>query len=180
VVLVLSLLVVISAISVPLLNGSFSRAHLNSASDVLRDGWSRARLAAMQAGETHVFRFEPNGARYQIVSLDKLSLPEANELPPDDPDAEHSPHDMLRLSQARLPDNVIFAAGEIAASNQIAALLGSPNDETWSAPILFHPDGTTSDASVLLQNDRGQTIRVTLRGLTGIASASDVGREAAP
>jgi type II secretory pathway pseudopilin PulG len=179
VVLVLSLLVVVAAISVPYLNGAFSRAHLNSSSDVLRDAWSRARLAAMQTGETHVFRFEPKGARYQIVPLDKLSLPEANELTPDDPDAEHSPHDMLRLSQARLPDNVIFAAGDIAASNQVAALLGAPSDETWSAPILFNPDGTTSDASVLLQNDRGQTIRVTLRGMTGIATASDVGMEAA-
>jgi hypothetical protein len=45
---------------------------------------------------------------------------------------------------------------------------------------LFNPDGTTSDASILLQNDTGQTIRVTLRGLTGVADASDVGQEAAP
>ena len=50
----------------------------------------------------------------------------------------------------------------------------------WSPPILFNPDGTTSDASLVLQNDKGQTIRVTLRGLTGIADASDVGREAMP
>jgi hypothetical protein len=53
-------------------------------------------------------------------------------------------------------------------------------DENWSPPILFKPDGTTSDASVVLQNDRGETIRVTLRGLTGIASASEVGSEAVP
>jgi hypothetical protein len=179
-VLVLSLLVVIAAVSAPFLGGAFSRAHLNSASDVLRDGWSRARLVAMQSGDTHVFRFEPMGARYQIVPLDQLALPEANELAPDDPDAEHSPHDRLRLPQARLPDNVIFAAGDIAASNQIAAMLGAPQTETWSAPIVFNPDGTTSDASVLLQNDRGETIRVTLRGMTGIATASDVGMEAPP
>jgi type II secretory pathway pseudopilin PulG len=180
VVLVLSLLVVIAAVTAPFLGGAFSRAHLNSASDVLRDGWSRARLAAMQSGEMHVFRFEPNGARYQIVPLDQLALPETNALAPDDPDAEHSPHDMLRLPQARLPDNVIFAAGDIAASSHVAALLGAPTDETWSAPIMFNPDGTTSDATVLLQNDRGETIRVTLRGMTGIASASDVGMEAVP
>ena len=47
VILVLSLLVVIGAISVPLLNGSFSRAHLNAAADLLRDAWSRSRLTAV-------------------------------------------------------------------------------------------------------------------------------------
>jgi hypothetical protein len=45
---------------------------------------------------------------------------------------------------------------------------------------VFQSDGTTTDASVLLQNDLGQTIRVTLRGMTGIASSSEVGMEAVP
>jgi prepilin-type N-terminal cleavage/methylation domain-containing protein len=178
VVLVLSLLVIVAAVSVPFLNGSFSRAHLNSASDLLRDAWSSGRLAAMQSGKTHAFRFEPKGARFQLVPLEELGLPEKNELPSDDPDAEHSPADILRLSEPRLPDNVIFAAGDIAESSQVAALVGTSKNETWSAPILFNPDGTTSDASLVLQNDREQTIRVTLRGITGIASASEVGNEA--
>jgi hypothetical protein len=33
---------------------------------------------------------------------------------------------------------------------------------------------------VLLQNDQGMTIRVILRGLTGIANAGNVGKEAVP
>jgi type II secretory pathway pseudopilin PulG len=180
VVLVLSLLVVIAAVSMPLLNGSFSRAHLNSASELLRDAWSRGRLAAMQSGQIQTFRFEPKGGHFQLRSLDELGLPESSELPEEDPDAEHSASDILRLSPSRLPDNVIFAAGDVAASSQVAALLGSSKAEAWSAPILFNPDGTTSDASLLLQNDRGQTIRVTLRGLTGIASAGEIGSEEAP
>ena len=180
VVLVLSLLVVIAAVSIPLLNGSFSRARLNSASDLLRDAWSRGRLAAMQSGQIQAFRFEPNGAQFQLVPLDELSLPENSAPPTDDSDAEHSESDILRLSPSRLPDNVIFAAGDVAASSQVAALLGSMKSGDWSAPILFNPDGTTSDASLLLQNDRGQTIRVTLRGITGIATASEVGNEEVP
>ena len=180
VVLVLSLLVVIGAVSMPLLSGAFSRAHLNSASDLLRDAWSRGRLAAMRTGQAQAFRFEPKGGQFQLLRLDELSLPESSELPEEDPDAERSASDILRLSPSRLPDKVIFAAGDVAASNQVAALLGPSKAEAWSAPILFNPDGTTSDASLLLQNDRGQTIRVTLRGLTGIASASEVGSEEAP
>jgi Tfp pilus assembly protein FimT len=180
VILVLSLLVIIGAVSVPVMNGSFSRARLNGAADMLRDAWSRGRLAAMQSGKTCAFRFEPKGSRFQLRTLDELSLPESDELAPDDKDAEHEAVDILRLTQNRLPDDVIFAAGDVATSAQVLATLGSQKEAVWSDPILFNPDGTTSDASLVMQNDKGLTIRVTLRGLTGIASASDVGNEVVP
>ncbi len=107
-------------------------------------------------------------------------MPESQELPQDDPDAEHSTYDILRLSQNRLPDGVIFGNLEVSNSNLLSATYGSTDGGPWSAPILFRPDGTTSDASVLLVNEPGNTIRVTLRGLTGSTDASDVGREAVP
>jgi prepilin-type N-terminal cleavage/methylation domain-containing protein len=180
VVLVLSLLVIISAVSMPYLNGAFSRAHLSSASEIVRDAWTRGRLTAMQAGQQQVFRFQMKGDQFQLVPLDQLSLPEAANVRGPNADEERSASDILRLSQNRLPENVIFAAGDVATSSQVAALLGTSDDSTWSPPVLFNPDGTTSDATVVLQNDRGETIRVTLRGLTGVTSASEVGKEAVP
>lgn len=177
-ILVLTLLVILGAVSVPLLGGSFSRAGLQSASDLLRGAWSRGRLAAMQTGQTYVFRFEPRGGRYQILALDQLGMPESEELPAENPDAEHSAEDILRLSLNRLPDGVIFARGDVADSNDVTATMGSTSGGPWSAPVLFRPDGTTNDASVLLKNEHDQTIRVTLRGMTGISNASDVGMEA--
>lgn len=180
VILVLALLVVIGAVSAPLLEGSFSRAGLHGASDLLRAAWAKARLAAMESGQTHVFRFEPNGSRFQMVALDALGLPESEELQPADPNIEHRAVDILRLSQNRLPDGVIFAAGDVSTSSQIMATLPDAAEGPWSSPILFHPDGTTSDASLVLSNARQQTIRVTLRGLTGISNATEVGVEAVP
>jgi prepilin-type N-terminal cleavage/methylation domain-containing protein len=179
VVLVMSLLVILASITVPYLGHSFSRAHLNAADDILRDALTRGRLTAMQSGEIQAFRCEPKGARFQLVALDKLSLPESSTPPPDKTDGEHSAHDILRLSPPRLPDDVVFASADIASSNQVAALYGSISDSGWSVPILFNPDGTTSDASIVLQNDQGQTIRVTLRGVTGLVTSSAVGNEAA-
>jgi hypothetical protein len=146
----------------------------------VREAFAKGRLTAMQTGKTQVFRFEPKGSRFQLIELDALALPESSSLPPENQEEAHSPSDMLRLKLNRLPDKVVFAAGDVSASNQVAAMLGSTQDNVWSPPVLFNPDGTTSDASVLLENDRGQTIRVTLRGMTGIASASEVGREAVP
>jgi len=180
VILVLTLLVVIGAVSAPLLEGSFSRAELHGAGDLLRGAWAKARLAAMQTGQTCVFRFEPNGSRFQIVALNQLGLPEANELQPDDPNIEHKAVDMLRLSRSRLPDGVVFAAGDVSTSSQLMATLPGAAEGPWSAPVLFHPDGTTSDASVLLSNEQQTTIRVTLRGLTGISNTTDVASEALP
>ena len=175
--LVLALLVVIGSFAIPLLGGAVERRALVSGAGMLQAGWTRARLAAMQSGQTYVVRFEPKGSRFQVLSLDQLSLPESQEMQPEDPEADNSPYDILRFFKTRLPDGVIFASANVSNSNQFTATMGSAGDGPWSSPIIFRPDGTTSDATVLLVNEPGQTIRVTLRGLTGTSIASDVGKE---
>jgi type II secretory pathway pseudopilin PulG len=176
--LVLALLVVIAAVATPLLEGSFSRASLHSASDLVRGAWARARLAAMETGLTYVFRFEPNGSRYQIITLSDLGMPGGEAVAAVAPAGDYELDDMLRAPKAQMPDGIVFASGEISTSSQVLATLGTVEGGVWSNPILFHPDGTTSDASIVLANDSGQTVRVTLRGLTGISSVSDIGAEA--
>jgi prepilin-type N-terminal cleavage/methylation domain-containing protein len=176
VLLVLTLLVVVGAVTAPLLEGSFSRAGLNSAADVLRGAWAKARLAAMQTGQPYAFRLEPNGSRFQILALNELGLPESNVLEPET-NVEHKAVDMLRLPQTRLPDGIVFTAGEVSTSNQLLATIPGAAEGPWSSPIVFHPDGTTSDASILLSNSQQTTIRVTLRGLTGVSNTTDAPTE---
>lgn len=48
------------------------------------------------------------------------------------------------------------------------------NGGTWSAPIFFHPDGTTSGAAILLKTDRGRCIEIRLRGMTGVAKVTGI------
>jgi prepilin-type N-terminal cleavage/methylation domain-containing protein len=175
--LVLTLLVVIASFALPLLGGAIERRSLMSGAGLLQAGLIRARLAAMQSGQAYVVRLEPKGSRFQVLSLDQLSLPESQELPQEDPDAEHSTYDILRFFKTRLPDGVVFGHADVSSSNQLTATMGSAGDGPWSAPILFRPDGTTSDASIVLVNEPGQTVRVTLRGLTGTSIASEVGKE---
>jgi prepilin-type N-terminal cleavage/methylation domain-containing protein len=176
--LVLALLVIISAISVPLLAGSFSRAALFGAGDLLRGAWAKSRLAAMQSGQTHVFRFELNGGRFQIVALSALNAPANSEpeatIEGENPEVEPDPPELVRLSQNRLPEGIIFSGGNVASSAQLMATLPAAGGSAWSQPILFYPDGTTSDASLLLANEKQVAIRVTLRGLTGISQTVEV------
>jgi prepilin-type N-terminal cleavage/methylation domain-containing protein len=175
--LVLALLVVIASFALPMLGGAMERRSLVSGAGLLQAGWTRARLAAMQSGQTYVVRVEPKGSRFQVLSLEQLSLPESQELPAEDPDADNSVYDILRFFKTRLPDGVKFGSANVGNSNQMLATVGSAGDGPWSTPILFRPDGTTSDASVVLVNEPGHTVRVTLRGLTGTSMASDVSKE---
>ena len=175
--LVLALLVIVGAIAAPVLEGTLSHAALQGGSDLLRGAWAETRLAAMQSGKTHVFRFEPNGSRFQLMRFDQMGLPETDALSAADPDERHDTADILRLKKRRRPDDVIFSGGDVAASAQVAAMTGTSDDGPWSGPIMFYADGTTSDATVMLTNDRHLSIRITLRGLTGISTASEIEAE---
>ncbi|MCL2005083.1 MAG: hypothetical protein FWG73_02865 [Planctomycetaceae bacterium] len=47
---------------------------------------------------------------------------------------------------------------------------------TWSTPIFFYPDGSTSTAAILLKNESGRCLAVHLRGLTGSGSVTAITR----
>jgi Tfp pilus assembly protein FimT len=97
----------------------------------------------------------------------------------------------------KLPDRIQFLADEIAEDARAQHLQGGgsvtvlnntssirpangaggdgdgaagANGQPLSTPILFYPDGTTSTARVLLENEHGRKLIVELRGLTGVAT----------
>jgi prepilin-type N-terminal cleavage/methylation domain-containing protein len=179
--LVMALLVVIAAVTMPVIADSLSRARLENGAELVRAAWGRARLSAMESGEPYVFRYEPEGSRYQIVLLSELTgenASEVNALPAEEEeDEEYAEADMLILAKARLPQDIVFAKGQVAAVPQLAGAAAS-QEGGWSPPITFYADGTTTDAVVEIANPDYEAIRVTLRGLTGISRASQVGEEA--
>jgi prepilin-type N-terminal cleavage/methylation domain-containing protein len=178
--LVVALFVVVAAVAMPLVSNAIAHARLENSGELVRAAWGRARLAAMRAGEPYVFRYEPEGSRYQIAQLAAINGEDAgdlNSLPAEsDEDEEYNEADMLRLAKNRLPTEIIFAAGDVAAVPQMAGAAVATSGG-WSQPIMFYADGTTSDATVVITNDSDETLRVTLRGLTGISRAGDVGKE---
>ncbi len=50
----------------------------------------------------------------------------------------------------------------------------SRNGITWSVPVFFFPDGTTSTAAALLKNNTNRCLEVRLRGLTGTTSIGEI------
>jgi hypothetical protein len=57
-------------------------------------------------------------------------------------------------------------------------MFSSLQNGAWAGPVVFNPDGTSTDATVLLINENQSTIRVTLRGMTGTVTLGEVGKEA--
>ena len=61
----------------------------------------------------------------------------------------------------------------VAAETLNDARSESTREASGGAPIdaiLFYPDGTAQDARILVQDERGRTMAVELRGLTGMTN----------
>ena len=173
--LVLVLLTVLGALSLPVLEGAFSRSRLRHAGDQVRGAWMKARLASMQSGQTHAFRCRW-GERYFIVqpyaAVAKGEEPEFKTPEEREKDPPGTPH------VEELAEGVTFLHGQWLASDTPPGEMpemAEPHRGEWSDPILFLPDGTTADASLALSNDSGHQVRATLRGLTGVSVIGEVG-----
>ena len=198
---VLVLLVVLGSLILPVLTGSIASVRLRSAGDQVVTGWSRARAEAIDAGQPYQFRFTPETGKFVIEPWNGLlgeqgmsasGAPAAGSTSTTTASTSTTASSSSSTSAASstdaaattiaantaLPEEIIFQSGELGVEDfqsgerSIAALQDA--QASLSAPILFFPDGTASEASVLLTNGKKQFVRVTLRGLTGVGRASEI------
>ena len=190
---VLALLVVIGGLVVPVFAGSIASVRLRRAGDQVLTGWSRARAEAIESGAPYQFRFTPNTGTFVIEPWTGLLGAENSSAVGTTPAAATGASTTTTtttsstattatssstVSNTALPEEIIFQSGELAVEDiqsgerSVASLQDA--GESLSTPILFFPDGTASDASILLTNGKKQFVRVTLRGLTGVGRASEV------
>lgn len=169
--LVLVLLCVIFALAWPAIEGSFEDSRLRSAADQVRAAWSEAKVDAMQSGMPHLFRYDLNSCGYAVTRWDWNATADRSEV------GETPQTTQPEAKDDELPENIVFAAVEIATDQRSSitaatAIEQGVLDASAATPIVFYPDGTTTDAALLLKNKRGLMIRVTLRGLTGVTRVS--------
>jgi type II secretory pathway pseudopilin PulG len=183
---VLALLVVIGSIVVPVFTGSFASVRLRRAGDQVLTRWSQARARAIETGEAYQFQFTPESGAYQVepwMAVMEVGVgasraaPSATAASTSDA-ASVTSDDSAAVQSRSLPEKITFHGGELVVEDALSrerqvASMKSAGDEL-STPILFFPDGTTSEASVVLANDRNQFVRLTLRGLTGVGRATEI------
>lgn len=181
VLLVLAIIVLLGALSWPALSGPLAVQRLKSGADDVRIQFVQARIDAVSKGRVFQFRFMPEGDRFLVESM---PTPEAMTADVESAGSaeggslDGTLQDDVPVEDG-LPKGVRFAGGSVASDLRAVAALGqstalSTTGASWSEPILFYPDGSTSTATVRLQNERGSAIEVSLRGATGVVSVGPI------
>jgi len=185
--IVLGLIVLIFSIGFPSVHRMFVHGELKAGARQLQGELYRTRLEAMKSGKPYVFRFEVGTSNFEIVPkaiFDNLQQEQtglgatalgsemfdgggndsvfddsfaADQSPPSEMVIATSSGDIYRKA---LNGNVVF--GPSASGTALG----------WSMPILFYPNGRTSQTSFVLLTTGGYSFRqeLNLRGLTGTAS----------
>ncbi|MCI0360427.1 MAG: prepilin-type N-terminal cleavage/methylation domain-containing protein [Planctomycetaceae bacterium] len=182
VLLVLAILVVVLAAAMPSLHGVMRDAALKSAADTVRVHWTKAHVKAMKTGRIQVFRFEQGGTRFTVQPW--AAADDAIEAAPSvqgfgAAEEETASPRLDESSAVSLPEGTKFVAGAAALEGRSQSIEQDIKDANkfeadWSQPVLFYPDGSTSDAWVIVANERDVAIRVELRGMTGTTTIGEI------
>jgi prepilin-type N-terminal cleavage/methylation domain-containing protein len=178
--LVLAVLVVLAATAMPALRGVMRDWELQSAADTVRTEWTRAHVKAMKSGRIQVFRYELGGRKYTIQPF--IAGDDALESSSTGADAfgiESAGEESDAGLERELPEGTSFAAGDALAESRSLSIEQEALNQTrfqseWSRPILFYPDGSASDAFVVVGSEREVGLRVDLRGMTATASVGEI------
>jgi len=184
--LALALLAAFAAVSIPAIMNTLKSQRLQYAAQQLQADFSRGRIEAMESGRIRMLRFQVGEGKYVIQpylqgndALESNLVGIGGGMPGGG--ANTASFSMQSAEQEvrneELPDGVVFAGNEVKASMrgfQLEQEAGQTMMMSDIRPILFYPDGSTSDAKVFLKSEDGTILSVKLRGLTGIARVEEV------
>jgi prepilin-type N-terminal cleavage/methylation domain-containing protein len=164
--LVLAILVVLAGAAYPTVRKSLLKAQLVDAAKQVRVVLSRARLEAIDTSQPRQFHYQPGGASFQIDAysmVDTSYLAVMNNETPE----QAAPIEAL-------PDGVRFSVPEPVAA---PADPNATSNGEWSEPIVFYPNGRSTNGRLRLLGENGLYIDIVLRGITGVAKVGPVQRE---
>jgi type II secretory pathway pseudopilin PulG len=187
--LVLAIMVAVAALVLPALRGPMEDQQLRKAAELIRADWATTRVTAMKTGRIQLFRYDVGANTYTLEAwqgdaddaepqASATAAPEPTMTAGQDGDITHGP---ASPGLGTLPSNITFYRGEMvsdARSAQVDGTASNPSASSASSSgssqmIVFYPDGTATDASLVLTNERF-FVELRLRGLTGQSQASDL------
>jgi Tfp pilus assembly protein FimT len=175
--LVLSLLVIGFAMSWPVLQGTWDDLRLRKGADQVRTVLSKARLTAVTSGQIHLFRFRLGGDQYRVSTWSGADAALDAALDAAMPSDATEDGDAYGPQLQQLPEDITFVAAPIQTNEgDLSANISELSQETggWSSPIMFYPDGTSTDARITLQGNNGRYVAIQVRGLTGTVRTGEV------
>ena len=174
---VLAVLAVLASLTWPAVRGMLGKGELREAAKQVRVALVKARLRAIESGVAQSFRYLPGTERFEVAPL-PTSLDEEKAAAPSRFRQRASENEPV---QGFLPKGVIFEEHDSRAASQPSPRpptmlrmvpgegpgVRGRDDANWSAPLVFFPNGRSSNARIRLAGPRGLWIEVTLRGTNG-------------
>src|SRR5262245_48840117 len=173
-ILVLTLIVILGAVSYPTLEAMYGGFKSTAAADAVRTCWAQARAKAMNDGIPYRFSVVPGKGNYRLAP-DTGEFWSSNGATPSATDPANPP---LVLEMA-LPKGVRFntpkavQAGDTGGDPADTVLAPGTTDNTsWTTVAVFLPDGTArTDAEVVLLTAGARPLVMRMRGLTGFVTS---------
>lgn len=159
----------------------FQADELRSSASQVRTLLHKTRNRAMTTGRICLFRLQHDSPAYRIEYFQAEEETYSGETPVDTDPILADTTDLVDENGVpkknivhggftiQFPKGVIFYQGGTGYSNreQNQELFLEDLGSDWSTPIFFYPDGSCSDASLVLVNEEEKAIQLTVRGLTG-------------
>jgi len=166
--LVLAVVVVVMSMATPSINRMFQRTALDRGADRVRAAMGKARVKAIKEGDVYAVFISRGNNWFDVgpYSNSKNQIAQANR--------DQRVVNMQGNSGVEdnvLPGGVSFVASEVLSDARAAEVIAGTESSSGGGlqQILFYPDGTSQNASVVMRNEVGGIVEIQLRGLTGLS-----------
>jgi len=173
----LAILVTALAVSWPALNRIRMEYRLRQGGQLIQARMAGARVHAIDTGFDYQFRYEPGGQRFIVIPYDQQALA----LQTTATGAGTRPPAKLvgRLPSTQTHFDAASTGGSTPQTIPAEWLSGIHDADqftgvNWSAPLLFHADGTAAAAQVAIRDKQSRVVTVSIRALTGSISVSKI------
>lgn len=194
--LVLGVLVVIGALSWPRMMRYVQENALKQNVDTVRRELASTRMHAIESGLTYQFRYEPAGQQFLVLPFERPVVPDAEGPTAPSSTSSNSPSasaTKVKTVEGRISSDFRFdmptdTTGQTTGGQRLSdhwlTLLkngGQYSQTSWSPPILFRANGESQDAQLVIKDKTGNSIMLSVRGLTGAVRVEPLQRpEARP
>jgi prepilin-type N-terminal cleavage/methylation domain-containing protein len=174
----LGIIVLLASLATPAITRAWERYRVKLAGDQLRAAFGHAHYEAMRTGQIQVVRMELGGSSYYLQPW--MAGDEAINASAEEAYEQTTPQYQLEpVAEEKLPEDVVFESAQARFDTRAMEIEDEADNQQagmtqWSQPLLFYPDGTSSQAKITVANERGEAVQITLRKLTGMASVSEL------
>lgn len=196
-IVVVAIIALMTSLIWPSLSSAMHRSQLVNAAKQLRTELAQTRLQAIETGTTLQFRYFPGKNRYEIKPAEfnlqqsfEMEEPEDGERPhkdlqdePQNLSSHEGVHSKTLPDGIRFQENIVFRDPNAdfdeefsGDEKKVPEEESLPKDQVdddkeidfeWSKPIIFYPNGRTTNARIDLNGQGNFRIDLTVRGLTG-------------